>query len=136
VVDVKRFPEKDELKSEKARKIYEEIEKEFGGIIPNFFKAMASDPEWLEVNWERHKRIMQTGELDRKTKELIAYAVSIARGCEYCALAHHTAALMHGATEKEVLEAVQVVELYMSFTTIADAMQVPCDITPDILNKM
>jgi len=129
------LPEREDLNNEKAQRVYEEIEKEFGGFVPNFFKAQGSQPEWLEVNWERHKRIMQQGELDRKSKELIAFAVSIARGCDYCHLAHNTAARMHGATDQEISEAIAVTEMFMSFTAIADALQLPCDVTPGLLKK-
>ncbi len=112
----------------KAKEILDEIKQTFG-MVPNFFKAQAAvDPDWLELNWHRVKRIMVApGNLDRKTKELIAMTVSLVNHCEYCSLAHEA---MAGATEQEINEAKQVIELFASFSMIADSLRVPCDITP------
>jgi len=101
-------------------------------MVPNFFKAQAAvDPEWLEMNWQREKKIMiEEGTLDRKTKELIAMTVSLVNGCEYCSLAHEGVALMSGASQEEVNEVKKVVELFSSFNSIADSLRIPCDIMP------
>ncbi|MCH7944518.1 MAG: carboxymuconolactone decarboxylase family protein [Armatimonadetes bacterium] len=73
----------------KVAEVYADIREEFGSV-PNFFKAQAAvDADWLEVNWQREKVIMlSSGGLDRKTRELIAYAVSEVNRNEYCILAH------------------------------------------------
>lgn len=115
----------------KAKEVYEEIRAAFG-MVPNFFKAQGSvDPEWLALNWQREKLIMLAeGALDRKTKELLAMAISLVNGCEYCSLAHEGVALMTGASQEEVNEAKKVVELFASFNAIADSLRVPCDIRP------
>lgn len=70
-------------------------------------------------------------ELDRKTKELIATAVSLTNNCQYCSLAHETMALMVGASEMEIKEMKEIVELFQSFNSIANSLQIPCDIIPD-----
>jgi hypothetical protein len=44
-------------------------------------------------------------------------------------------ALMVGASEQEINEARQVIELFASFNAIADSLHVPCDITPDMVKK-
>ncbi len=118
----------------RVKEIYEEIKKYFG-MIPNFFKAQAAvDPEWLELNWQRWKSIMgRRRALDRKTKEMIALTVSLVNRCEYCSLAHEAAALMNGASEEEITELKEVVELFESFNSIADSLRIPCDITPEML---
>lgn len=115
----------------KAKQVYDEIRAAFG-MVPNFFKAQgAVDPEWLALNWQREKLIMLAeGTLDRKTKELLAMAISLVNGCEYCSLAHEGVALMSGASQEEVNEAKKVVELFASFNAIADSLRVPCDIRP------
>jgi len=117
----------------KAKELYDDIKSSFG-MVPNFFRAQAAvDPDWAALNWNRVKQIMlKQGKLDRKTKEIIAMVVSMVSNCQYCHLAHKTMALMSGATEEDLDEAVKVVELFRSFTAIADALQVPCDITPDM----
>jgi len=125
-----------ESSSEKTQRILAEIEAAFG-MIPNFFKAQAeADPDWLELNWNREQKIMLSdGKLDRKTKELIAMAVSIANQSQYCSLAHETMATMVGATAGEIHEAKQVIELFASFNSIADSLRIPCDIVPDVAQK-
>jgi len=115
----------------KAKELYSEIEEAFG-MVPNFFKAQgAVDPEWLALNWQREKEIMlKDSALDRKTKELIALAVSLVNGCEYCTLAHEGVALSLGSSPEEINDAKKVIELFCSFNAIADSLRVPCDITP------
>ncbi len=117
----------------KVKDVFEEIKSSFG-MVPNFFKAQAAvDPDWLELNWMRWKSIMgRQRSLDRKTKELLAVAVSLANNCEYCSLAHESMALMLGVSEQEIVEAKEVIELYASFNAIADSLRVPCDITPEM----
>ncbi len=124
----------DEQATGRVKEIFDEISSHFG-MVPNFFRAQAgADPAWLELNWNRWLVIMgQERSLDRKTKELIAVAVSIVNNCEYCTLAHEASALMAGSSEKEIIEMKEVVELYASFTKIADSLKVPCDITPDMV---
>lgn len=124
---------REEQATGKTAELYEEIQARFG-MVPNFFKAQAAvDPEWARLNWQREKHIMLAdGSLDRKTKEIIAMVVSVMKGCQYCHLAHQTMALMSGATEQELHEAMQVVELFQSFTSIADSLEVPCDVTPNM----
>ncbi len=100
-------------------------------MVPNFFRAQAVDPEWLSLNWEREKAIMlKQGQLERKTKELIAMTVSLVNNCNYCSLAHEAMALQCGATKAEILEAKKVIELFSSFNAIADSLRVPCDVMP------
>ena len=113
----------------KAKALYDEIKASFG-MVPNFFKAQAAlDPEWAAANWNRVKVIMlKNGALDRKTKEIIAMVVSLLNHCQYCHLAHKTMARMCGAKEEELQEAVMVMELFQSFTAIADSLEVPCDV--------
>ena len=126
----------DEQATAKVKEIFNEITTHFG-MVPNFFRAQAdADPAWLELNWNRWKLIMgEERSLDRKTKELIAVAVSIVNNCEYCTLAHEASALMAGSSEAEIIEMKEVGELYASFTKIADSLKVPCDITPEMIKK-
>jgi alkylhydroperoxidase family enzyme len=69
----------------KVKEIYGEIKAQLGiDFVPNLYKVMASKPDYLEANWSRVKTIMvDSGKLDRLTKEIIAVAVSAVNGCEY-----------------------------------------------------
>lgn len=69
----------------KVAALYEEIKSDLGiDFVPNLYKAMASNPDYLEANWRRVKAIMVApGRLDRLTKEIIAVAVSAVNTCHY-----------------------------------------------------
>jgi len=55
-----------------------------------------------------HKVVMVDGALDKKTKELIAMSIGIARMCEGCIMSHVRGALKAGATEEQIADAVAV----------------------------
>jgi AhpD family alkylhydroperoxidase len=111
-----------------TKELFDEIKKKMG-MVPNFFRAQAAnDPEWAKINFNRWKYVMgETHKLDRKTKELIALAVSLVNRCEYCCNAHTMAAKMTGSSEEEINEVKEVVELFESFNSIADSLNVPGD---------
>jgi alkylhydroperoxidase family enzyme len=69
----------------KVKALYEEIKSEHGiDFVPNLYRAMASNPDYLEANWRRVTAIMAAdGKLDRLTKEIIAVAVSAVNACRY-----------------------------------------------------
>ncbi|MGH8460051.1 MAG: carboxymuconolactone decarboxylase family protein [Stenotrophobium sp.] len=50
----------------------------------------------------------KTGKLDAKTRELIALAVAVTRQCDGCITVHTDAAVKHGATREEIVEALGV----------------------------
>jgi AhpD family alkylhydroperoxidase len=86
----------------------------------SFQKAMDWMKEFSKTNPEQMKSFQNMMEaiekeegaaLDKKTKELIAVALSIARNCEWCIAAHVKSALDAGATEEEILEAAWVAVL-------------------------
>jgi alkylhydroperoxidase family enzyme len=51
--------------------------------IPNIWRAIATNPDHLELCWARLKAIMRPGKLDLLTKEIIALAVSTTNSCHY-----------------------------------------------------
>ena len=65
--------------------IYEEIKHELGiDFVPNLYRVMATNPGYLESNWNKVKAVLfASGKLDRLTKEIIAVAVSAVQGCRY-----------------------------------------------------
>lgn len=62
---------------------------------------------FMELNYET----FEEGALSSKTKELIAIAVSLAVGCDKCAVSHTTGARQLGATDEEIREAIAVAEI-------------------------
>lgn len=69
----------------RVEEIYGEIKETLGiDFVPNMYKLMAPNPPYLEANWSKVKAVMvEPGELDRLTKEMIAVAVSATNSCEY-----------------------------------------------------
>lgn len=53
-------------------------------------------------------QVFADGALPGKTKQLIAVAVAHVTQCPYCIRGHTEAALKHGASEQEIMEAVWV----------------------------
>jgi AhpD family alkylhydroperoxidase len=54
------------------------------------------------------QRVFADGALSAKIKQLIAVAVAHVTQCPYCIRGHTTAALQHGATAEEIMEAIWV----------------------------
>jgi len=52
--------------------------------------------------------VFAEGALSAKTKQLIAVAVAHVTQCPYCIRGHTKAALQHGATDAEIMEAIWV----------------------------
>src|SRR6266567_7580318 len=100
--------------------------------IPNLWRALATHPEHLELCWTRLKAIMRPGKLDLLTKEIIALAVSVTNGCDYC-INSHTAAVQRLGLDNEALgEVLAVVGLYNQMNKLSDAYQVEPDILPNV----
>ena len=54
------------------------------------------------------KSVFAEGAIPTKTKQLIAVAVAHVTQCPYCIRGHTSAALRHGATGEEIMEAIWV----------------------------
>lgn len=65
-------------------------------------------PDTAEAFGKLRDSIFTGGELDRKTKELIAIASSVLMRCQFCVDVHSQRALAHGASKKEIAEAIAV----------------------------
>jgi alkylhydroperoxidase family enzyme len=51
--------------------------------VPNFWRALAVNPEHLRQVWTLLKATMKPGKIDLLTKEIIALAVSATNSCSY-----------------------------------------------------
>lgn len=65
-------------------------------------------PKPLEAFQAFSKAVFADGALPAKTKQLIAVAVAHVTQCPYCIRGHTKAALRHGATAEELMEAIWV----------------------------
>ena len=71
----------------------------------------AAQPAVMEAFERFHQVAGATGTLDRKTKELMALAISVTHGCDDC-IAHHVHdAIEAGATREEFADALGVAVL-------------------------
>lgn len=68
-------------------------------------------PDTLSAFMQLHKAAMSPGELDVKTKEMIALAIGIAARCDGCIAAHVVASLKAGATKAQLVEVINVAVL-------------------------
>lgn len=68
--------------------------------------------EFFEIISELSQESTKKGQLSRKLKELITFAMALAKQCERCICIHAEEAKKLGATEKE-LEQVRVISLFM-----------------------
>ena len=83
MASVRLIPE--EEATGKVKTVYDEIKAQLGiDFVPNLYRAMAPNPDYLEANWHKVKAVMLgTGRLDRMTKEIIAVSVSAVNACGY-----------------------------------------------------
>ena len=65
-------------------------------------------PDIHEAFEQFSKQTFADGALPAKTKQLIAVAVAHVTQCPYCIRGHTHAALRHGATAEEIMEAIWV----------------------------
>src|SRR5438105_6086492 len=100
--------------------------------VPNLWRALATHPEHLELVWTRLKAIMRPGKIDLLTKEIIALAVSVTNGCDYCINSHTAAVQKLGLDDEALGEVLAVVGLFNQMNKLADAYQVEPDILPRV----
>lgn len=86
-----RFPivEYNDVTNPKIKAVYDEIIAELGfGIVPNLFKSMATNPDFLEANWKKFRSTILKGDLPRTLKEMVGVAISQANDSQYALKVH------------------------------------------------
>ena len=66
------------------------------------------DPKMRKIYFQFYQETYRTSHLDRKTKELIAIAASLASHCKGCLEGHIKKALKYGATKEELSETIAI----------------------------
>ncbi|HEX5103944.1 MAG TPA: carboxymuconolactone decarboxylase family protein [Pirellulaceae bacterium] len=123
----------------KVREIFDDIKRTKGiDFVPNFWRALATNPDHLELVWRQLKALMHPeaagrgSRLDAKTREIIALTVSASNGCSYC-VNSHTAALRKLGVDAETLgEVLAVAALFNQTNALADGYQVEPDVLPPL----
>jgi AhpD family alkylhydroperoxidase len=77
------------------------LHRELRRAIPDVYKGFG----------EFHRAAFAPGELDAKTKELIALAIGVSQRCDGCIASHSEGAAKAGATRQEAAEAIGVAML-------------------------
>jgi len=81
--------EYDNATNAKTKAVYDEIRAELGfGMVPNLFKSMATNPDFLEANWKKFRGTVLRGDLPRTLKEMVGVAISQANNSEYALKVH------------------------------------------------
>ena len=119
-----RYVSEDEA-SGVVKEVFDDIKSARGiAKVPNFWRAIAHDPEYLRSEWTKLKTIMSGGVIDRRVKEMIAVAVSATNNCDYCLASHTDALRALGATDAELVELMSVVDFFNGSNAIASGLKV------------
>jgi AhpD family alkylhydroperoxidase len=84
------------------------------------------DPRFREIYFQFYKETYKPSVLDRKTKELIAIAASLAAKCQGCLEGHVKKALKFGASREEISEAIAVA-IGVNAAAIVDLTDIAAD---------
>ena len=116
----------------KVKKIYGDIKKTLGiDFVPNMYKAMANNPAYLQMSWDKIKNIMgQEGKLGKKTKDIVALTVSIMSGCEYCIDVYNNAVKHSGLDDEAMVELYNVIDVYSGLNRLNVGLQLKKDEKP------
>jgi AhpD family alkylhydroperoxidase len=108
-----------------VRDVYEEIlTSRKLAKVPNYWKALAHQPELLASSWAKLKVVMAEGAIDRRTKEIIAVAVSATNNCDYCLRSHTDQLRSLGFGDAEILELMGVVDFFNGSNAVASGLRV------------
>lgn len=108
-----------------VREVYDEILASRGlARVPNFWRAIAHDPAYLRAEWDKLRAVMAERHLDRRTKEIIAVAVSATNNCDYCLHSHTDNLRAMGMTDAELVELLGVVDFFNGSNAIASGLKV------------
>ncbi len=77
-----------------------------------------------------HAAVFDGGEIPPRYKNLIALAVAMTNGCQYCTCSFTAHAQMTEATERELAETRAIVSLLSAYNKFLVTSGIPCDITP------
>jgi AhpD family alkylhydroperoxidase len=84
------------------------------------------DPRFRAIYFQFYKETYKPSVIDRKTKELIAIAASLAAKCQGCLEGHVKKALKAGATREEVSEAIAIA-IGVNAAAIVDLTDIAAD---------
>jgi AhpD family alkylhydroperoxidase len=109
----------------KVKEIFDEIrQRRQLAEVPLFWRTIAVNPEYLEATWNKLKVVMAPSRIDRKTKEMIAVAISATNNCDYCLRSHTDALRDLGVDDATLIELMGVVDFFNGSNAIASGLRV------------
>ena len=108
---------------ETAQEAYAEIE-EAWGFVPGFFRAYPEHGVAAAWRLTRDLELAEDTALSPKVKALINVAVGAQIPCRYCVHADTLAARQHGASDREIAEAVAQAALTRHWSTMMNGLQI------------
>jgi len=116
----------------KVGMIYDDIKKTLGiDFIPNMYKAMSLNPDYLELTWNRVQAVMsKEGKLDKNTKDIIALTVSIMSGSNYCIDIYNGAVSNNGLDDEALTEIYAIIDIYSGLNRFNIGQQTEKDEKP------
>ena len=84
------------------------------------------EPRMRKIYFQFYQETYKTSHLDRKTKELIAIAASLATHCKGCLEGHIKKALKFGATREEISESIAIA-IGVNAAAIVDLTDIAAD---------
>ncbi len=95
------------MKPEEIEEI-EKYEREQAGKNAGLVRFRRKSPDSASAFLNFWRTVNKPGSLDRKTKELIALAITLVANCKPCVIKHTKLALEAGCTEEEIMEAASI----------------------------
>lgn len=100
--------------------------------VPNVFRILAADPGYCGDYWKAVKFAFTDRRLDRLTKTVMALGASVAAKSDYGTDFHLREVRRLGLSQRGILEALEVVQLFSAYTKIADLLMLEPDIGPAV----
>ena len=115
-VDVSIKPVSEADASGRVRLAFDEIKAQLSvEKVPLLFRIIAHLPLYLETSWERYKfAFVKDGHLDRKTKWMLALAISASNNNKPMILESAAALKKLGTTDKQIDELMAVVDILVT----------------------
>lgn len=88
-----------------------DIEDELG-VLPEYYRVIANDPDFLAVVWERERVVMLEGDLDPVWKRYVAFAVSVVNDAPYSVRLNKQLLSDEGETDAAIFEALEVIDVF------------------------
>lgn len=101
-------------------------EEENGDAQPASTSYTMVDPRFRNIYFQFYKETYRPSVIDRKTKELIAIAASLAAKCQGCLEGHVKKALKFGATREEISESIAIA-IGVNAAAIVDLTDIAAD---------